>query len=253
MPNPNLTAIAVVLDRSGSMGGLEEATIAGLNQFLRGQRAAEGQTLLTLVQFDDQYEVNRDLADLKVVPDLTRADYQPRGSTALLDAVGRTITDLGNQLAAMPEATRPGKVIVVIQTDGFENASREYNYARIQDMITHQREKYAWDFVFLGANQDAIASGAALGIAGASSLSYNGNVGSTLKTFQVVNASVGASRSMGASGQSVFSLESRAYASDDSINYSAALDNLQSTDDEALKAVVTGSTAPVPPVDPSQT
>jgi uncharacterized protein YegL len=244
MPNTNLTAIAVVLDRSGSMQGLEEATIAGLNQFLRGQRAAEGQAVLTLVQFDDQYEVNRDFADLKDVPDLTQADYQPRGSTALLDAIGRTITDMGNKLAAMPEATRPGKVVFVIQTDGFENASREFNHARIQDMIAHQRTKYAWDFVFLGANQDAIASGAMLGIAATSSLSYNSNKGSTMKTFQMVNASVGASRRSGAGGQSVFSASSRAYAADDSINYSEALDNLQSTDDAALNVAVTTGTTP---------
>ncbi len=114
-------------------------------------------------------------------------------------------------------------------------------------MITHQRDKYAWDFVFLGANQDAIATGATFGFSAASSLSYNGNVGSTMKTFQMVNASVGASRSGGISGQSVFSAESRAYAGDDSINYSESLDNLQSTDSEALKTVVTGGTTPPTP------
>lgn len=231
MPKENSTLIAVVLDRSGSMSTLRESTVAGLNQFLRGQREPEGEVKFHLVQFDDQYEVHKDMADLKTTPDLTQADFQPRGSTALFDAIGRTIDDLGRRLASTPENLRPSKVVFVVQTDGFENASREYNQARIQDMIKHQREKYSWDFVFLGANQDAIMSGGALGFLPGQSLSYNGNIGSTMKTFQMVNAAVSSSRMRGAGGQSVFSVAARNYVSNDAEAYNASLDDTSTAQD----------------------
>ena len=241
MSKENSTLIAVVLDRSGSMSSLRESTVAGLNQFLRGQREVVGEVKFHLVQFDDQYEIHRDMADLRAIPDLTQEDFQPRGSTALFDAIGRTIQDVGARLAATPENLRPSKVVFVVQTDGFENASREYSQGRIQDMIKHQREKYSWDFVFLGANQDAILSGGALGFLPGQSLSYNANVGSTMKSFQMVNAAVSSSRMRGAGGQSVFSNVARSYASDDSINYSAALDSLKDTEDETLTQTVSGT------------
>ena len=224
MPKENSTLIAVVLDRSGSMQPLREATVAGLNQFLRGQRELAGTALLHFVQFDDQYEVKRHFEDLKQVPDLTQDDFQPRGSTALLDAIGRTIVEVGARLASTPEASRPSKIIFVIQTDGFENASHEYNYAKIQEMISHQRDKYAWDFVFLGANQDAIATGGMLGIQAGATISYNANALSTQKTFQMVNRSVASSRIKGAGGQAVFTAAAQNYVSNDQVGINAALD-----------------------------
>lgn len=214
MPNANKTLIAVVLDRSGSMATVREATIAGLNTFLDGQRALPGEVILHLVQFDDQYEIPRNMVNLKDSPNLTQLDFLPRGWTALLDAVGKTVVDVGNRLAATPEAERPGKVIFVVQTDGHENASREFSYSRIQDMIKHQREKYAWEFVFLGANQDAIAGGAAIGIQAASSLSYNATAGSTLNTFNALTRSVGNYRT-GQAVNSTFDLADRAAAASD--------------------------------------
>lgn len=214
MPNPNLTAIAVVLDRSGSMATVREATVGGLNQFFRTQRELAGEVRLTLVQFDDKYEVHKDFVDLKQTPDLTQDDFVPRGWTALLDAVGKTIVDFGNKLAALPETERPGKVIVVVQTDGEENASREFNHQRIQDMVAHQRDKYAWDFVFLGANMDAISTGATLGIMAGQSLSYNASPLSTAKTFQVLGATVNNSR-IGGTQLDSFSDVARAYVSND--------------------------------------
>lgn len=218
MPNPNLTAIAVVLDRSGSMSTVREATVGGLNQFFRTQRELPGQVRLTLVQFDDQYEVHKDFVDLKQTPDLTQDDFVPRGWTALLDAVGKTIIDFGNKLNAMPEAERPGKVIVVVQTDGQENASKEYTFQRIQDLVAHQRDKYAWDFVFLGANMDAVSVGATIGVFANQSLSYNANAGSTAKTFQTLGAAVGTYRT-GGSANSNFSDVARSYVSDDSQDF----------------------------------
>lgn len=224
MPNANLTAIAVVLDRSGSMSNVREATVGGLNTFFRTQRETVGDVRLTLVQFDDLYEVKADFVDLKTFPDLTQEDFVPRGWTALLDGIGKTVHDLGVRFAGMTEEERPGKVIVVVQTDGGENASREFNIKQIQDLIKEQTTKYAWEFVFLGANQDAIATGTGMGFAAASSMSYNSNPLSTGKTFQVVGSVVSNTRSLrskGISGQSVFSDASRAYAGDDNLEASA--------------------------------
>lgn len=224
MSDKNSTLIAVVLDRSGSMQTLRESTVAGLNQFLRGQRELAGATQLHFVQFDDRYEIKQNFRDLREVPELTQNDFEPRGSTALLDAIGRTIKDVGAVLAATPEAKRPTKVIFVIQTDGQENASKDYDYAQIQQMIGHQRDKYSWEFVFLGANQDAIASGGMLGIAAGSSISYNSNPDSTRKTFQVVNRSLGSYRA-GIATNAVFASAARNYVSNDQVQVSATMDS----------------------------
>lgn len=214
MPNPEKTLIAVVLDRSGSMASLRESTVGGLNTFLNGQRALPGEVVLHFVQFDDQYEYKRYFTNLKEVPQLTQDDFVPRGSTALLDAIGRTINEVGNHLASLPEAQRAGKVILVVQTDGQENASREYNHARIQDMIKHQREKYAWEFVFLAAGQDAIVSGGTMGFLPTQALSYNSNPLSTAKAFHSVSRSIGSYR-VGTSANAVYSAQDQADTLDD--------------------------------------
>lgn len=209
MPNPNLTLVAVILDRSGSMAPLREATITGLNEFLGIQRKASNDVLLHLVQFDHEYAITRDFAPLKEVKDLTQSDYEPRGSTALLDAIGRTITDIGNRLSVMPEATRPGKVLIVTQTDGEENCSREFNQARIKDLITHQREKYSWDFVFLGANIDAFSVASTIGIPGSTTLRYTSNVLNTRALFNVVSTAASNYAAGTTTADSFFSAEDR--------------------------------------------
>lgn len=158
--NTHLTEIAYLLDRSGSMEPLREAAITAFNDFLRVQLDVPGDARLTLVQFDDAYEVPVAALPVQEVPQLTAATYEPRGSTALLDAIGRTILDFDRRLAGV--ADRPGKVIFAIFTDGFENASREFTAARIGDLIRQRREQQDWEFLFLAANQDAIATAAAL-------------------------------------------------------------------------------------------
>lgn len=163
--NPQLTEIAFALDRSGSMSTMLEAAISGFNHFLRDQQQAPGQARLTLVLFDDCYEVPVAALPIAEVTALDTTTFVPRGCTALLDAIGRTIDELGQRLAATPEADRPGKVIVAILTDGFENASRHFTWQAVHDRIRHQRDHYAWEFLFLGANQDAIATAAQIGIA----------------------------------------------------------------------------------------
>lgn len=170
--NTNLTEIAFILDRSGSMSGIVAETIDGFNRFLTDQQSLPGEARLTLVLFDDQYEVPVGSRPVAEVAPLDRKTYTTRGCTALLDAIGRTIDQLGKRLAAMPEAERPGKVIVAILTDGLENASRHHDLADINRMITHQREVYSWEFLFLGANQDAIATAARMGIDASNSATW---------------------------------------------------------------------------------
>jgi hypothetical protein len=162
--NTNLTEIIFILDRSGSMSGLEGKTIDGYNGFLQKQRLVAGDALITTVLFDNQYEMLHDGINIRLVRPITTAEYYTRGSTALLDAVGKTILDVGRRLSQTAEENRPGQVIFVITTDGMENSSREFSYAVISDMIRHQKEKYNWQFIFLAANIDADAMGDSLGI-----------------------------------------------------------------------------------------
>lgn len=166
------TRIAIILDRSGSMESCKESTVTGFNEFLRTQQELAGEATVKLVQFDDQYETVFD-KDLHNCQELNQNTFVPRGSTALLDAQGRTIVELGQELAALPEQERPSKVIVVTITDGMENASRKYNLEQIAAMIKEQRDKYNWDFVFLGANQDAVKTAGAMQIPIASAMSYS--------------------------------------------------------------------------------
>mgnify|MGYP000938688440 CR=1 FL=1 len=160
----DLTEIAFVLDRSGSMNPIADDAIGGFNTFLAAQQSPPGEARLTLVLFDHEYLVPHRGVGIGAVPPLDADTYVPRGMTALLDAVGRTMDDLGARLAAMPEADRPAKVIVAILTDGQENASRDYTFAKVSAMIKHQQEKYSWEFIFLAANQDAIAAAGAISI-----------------------------------------------------------------------------------------
>jgi hypothetical protein len=189
----NFTRIAIILDRSGSMESCKESTVAGFNEFIRSQKEIPGAAMVKLVQFDDQYETAFDKR-LEECPELNQSTFVPRGSTALLDAQGRTIVELGQELAALPEQERPSKVIVVTLTDGLENASRQYNLEKIGEMIREQRDKYNWDFVFLGANQDAIATAAAMSIPLPSAMSYSTSKAGIAATMAAVSNYVGAAR-----------------------------------------------------------
>ena len=159
-----LTELVMILDRSGSMNGLEKATIGGYNAMLDKQRREEGEVLVSTVLFDDRMEVLHDRADLKNVSPITEKDYYVRGRTALLDALGSAIHHIGNVHKYAREEDRPEKTIFVITTDGFENASRIYSYDRVRKMVEHEKEKYGWEFLFLGANIDAIETAGRFGI-----------------------------------------------------------------------------------------
>ena len=171
--NTNLTEIAFVLDRSGSMQPLVEQTISAFNQFLAAQQALPGQARFTLVLFDDMIETPIDAFPVAEVLPLDSRHYTPGGCTALLDAIGHTIDTLGQRLSETPEPDRPGKVIVAILTDGEENASRRFSVRDINERIRRQRETYSWEFLFLGANQDAIASAARMGIQAHNSATFD--------------------------------------------------------------------------------
>lgn len=184
--------ITVVLDRSGSMAGIAADMVGGLNQFVEDQRKIEGECTFTLAQFDTLYEVP---IDAKPLNEVNNIELHPRGGTALLDAIGQTITRTGERLAAMPENERPDSVTFMIITDGHENASQEFTLAAIKDMIKHQEEKYNWDFVYLGANQDAIAVGGGLGLISGKSFDYAPTSGGVAASYNVLSTKVGAMRS----------------------------------------------------------
>jgi hypothetical protein len=157
----DLTDITLVIDRSGSMEEIRSDAEGGVNAFIREHAQQPGDALLTLVQFDNEYEFVHRGVPIKEVPPYTLV---PRSGTALLDAVGRAINETGERLARMPEADRPGLVIFVIVTDGQENASKEFSKAQVKEMIQRQQTKYNWHFTFLGTGQDAFAEARGLGI-----------------------------------------------------------------------------------------
>ncbi len=181
------TDITVVLDRSGSMASVRDDTIGGFNSFLEEQKAVPGSACVSLVQFDDQYEVVYECRDVQDAPDLSPRTFVPRGSTALLDAIGRTLNATGARLAALPEAARPGKVLLVVMTDGLENASHEFGARQVFDMITHQRDKYQWEIVFIGANQDAVLTGASYGLPASNALDYAATPAGTRHALSILS------------------------------------------------------------------
>jgi len=190
----NLTEIAYILDRSGSMNLIAEAAISGFNSFLKEQKSAPGHANLTLVLFDNEYLSPHQAVPLPEVPELNANTYVPRGSTALLDAVGTTIRNIGARLSNIPESDRPGHVIIAIFTDGLENCSSEFSLAEINKMITHQRNTYAWEFIFLAANQDAIATAAQMGIGADSSATIDYSRSGTTSASGALSKSVLKSR-----------------------------------------------------------
>lgn len=171
----NYSDITVVLDRSGSMGVLTNEVIGAFNTFVDEQKQVEGDASFTLIQFDDQYEVNCEAIDIQAARHLDETTYVPRGMTALFDAVGKAITSTGTRLSEMDESDRPEKVIFLIQTDGEENASKEFTLNRIKSMIKEQQEVYSWEFVFLGANIDAVSVAADIGISHGRAMKYANN------------------------------------------------------------------------------
>ena len=186
----NLTEIVFILDRSGSMAGLEDDTIGGFNAMIEKQKGESGEAIISTVLFDDVSEVLHDRVDLRKIEPMTRNDYYVRGCTALLDAVGKAIHHIGNVHKYAREEDRPEKTLFVITTDGMENASREYTYARLKAMIERQKERYGWEFLFLGANIDAAREAARFGIHADRAANYHADHTGTAVIYEAVSEAV---------------------------------------------------------------
>ena len=182
----NLTELVFILDRSGSMAGLEADTIGGFNAMIEKQRGEPGEAVISTVLFDNETEVIHDRVSLDRVPALTEKEYDVRGCTALLDAVGRAIHHIGNVHKYAREEDRPEKTLFVITTDGLENASRRYTYDKVKSMIERQRERYGWEFLFLGANIDAAREAARFGIRADCAADYHADSMGTEAVYESV-------------------------------------------------------------------
>ncbi len=186
----DLTELVFILDRSGSMSGLEQDTIGGYNALLLKQKAEKGDALITTVLFDDKVELLHDRIGIKGVQLVTSKEYYVRGTTALLDAIGISIDKIVNAHRHTAEEERPGKTMFVITTDGLENASRRFNYEKIRQMISHEQEKYGWEFLFIGANIDAIASAQRFGIHASRAATRHNDVQGTHVQYDALSAAV---------------------------------------------------------------
>ena len=186
----NLTELVFILDRSGSMSGLEGDTIGGFNAMIEKQKQEPGEALISTVLFDNETEVIHDRVDLGKVEPMTDREYYVRGCTALLDAVGGAIHHIGNVHKYAREEDRPEKTLFVITTDGMENASRKYSYDRVKMMIQRQQEKYGWEFIFLGANIDAAKEAARFGISEDRAANYHADSKGTAVIYEAVSQAV---------------------------------------------------------------
>jgi uncharacterized protein YegL len=190
----NLTELVFILDRSGSMGGMESDTIGGFNSMLQKQQAESGECHITTVLFDQQYEVLHDRIDIRAVNPITEHEYFVRGNTALLDAIGRTINKIGVVQKNTAEAYRAEKVLFVVTTDGMENASREFDYAKIKSMIERHKSRYGWEFIFLGANIDAVEVAGRFGVAPSRAQNFHNDSEGIALNYSVVSEAVASFR-----------------------------------------------------------
>lgn len=186
----NKTELVFILDKSGSMSGLESDTIGGYNAMLKKQQEDPGEAIVTTVLFDDHYELLHDRISIKGIRPITEKEYFVGGCTALLDAIGKIIHKIGNVQHHTSEDQRADQVLFVITTDGMENASREYSYEKIKEMIEGQKAKYAWEFIFLGANIDAVSTAARFGISADRAANYNADGEGTRLNYQALSETV---------------------------------------------------------------
>ena len=185
-----LTEIVFILDRSGSMSGLEKDTIGGYNSLIKKQKKEEGEAYISTVLFDDRTEVLHDRVGLDKIKPMTEEEYYVRGCTALLDAVGGAIHHIGNVHKYAREEDRPEKTLFIITTDGQENSSRMYTYEKVKRMVERQKKKYGWEFLFLGANIDAVAEAGRFGIKPDRAVNYECDEIGTAVNYRALNKAV---------------------------------------------------------------
>jgi len=184
------TELVFILDKSGSMAGLEADTIGGYNSMLKKQKKAEGEAFVTTVLFNHHYELLHDRINVKGISPITEKDYEVSGTTALLDSIGFTIQKINNVQKHTSKNERAEKVLFVITTDGMENASREFTADKIKKMVQYQKEKYGWEFMFLGANIDAVSTAAQFGIDEDYAVDYHSDEQGTQLNYQMVSEAV---------------------------------------------------------------
>ena len=189
-----LTEIVFILDRSGSMSGLEADTIGGYNSLITKQKKEEGEVFISTVLFDDRIEVLHDRVKLEEVQNITEKEYYVRGCTALLDALGGAIHHIGNVHKYAREEDRPEKTLFIITTDGQENASRRYSYSEIKKMVERQQKKFGWEFLFLGANIDAVTEAGRVGIRADRAVKYKCDSQGTMTNYNALNKAVSSVR-----------------------------------------------------------
>lgn len=192
------TELVFILDKSGSMSGLEKDTIGGYNSMLEKQKAVDGECLITTVLFDNEYELLHDRIDIRAVSSITDKEYSVGGSTALLDAIGKTISKIGNAQKHTADEYRAEKVMFVIITDGEENSSREYSSDKVKSQIERQKERYGWEFIFLGANIDAVQTAKRFGIDADRAQNYHADSEGVELNFRVMSDAVATFRSCAA-------------------------------------------------------
>ena len=190
----NLTEIVFILDRSGSMSGLEADTIGGFNSMIEKQKKADGEAIISTVLFDNVSEVIHDRADIRSIQPMTEDDYTVRGCTALLDAIGGAVHHIGNVHKYARAEDVPEHTLFVITTDGMENASRRYDSETVKKMIERQKEKYGWEFLFLGANIDAVETARSVGISKDRAVNYRSDREGTALNYEVVSEAISAVR-----------------------------------------------------------
>lgn len=209
----NVTEVVFILDKSGSMHGLEADTIGGFNSMLKKQKESDEKTYITTILFSDSSELIHDRTDLLEVKDMTEKDYYPGGCTALLDTVGETIERIKLIHKYVREEDRPDKTLFVIITDGEENASRKYSYAQIKALINEQQKKHEWEFIYLGANIDAAASADTIGISKNKAFQYKSDKKGTACSYSAVGNALCAFRSMNIEDMADFEMELPRYMS----------------------------------------
>ena len=186
----NLTEVVFILDRSGSMSGLESDTIGGFNSMIKKQKEEKGYANVTTILFDDEIEMLHKSVDIREVKNITSKDYYVRGCTALLDAIGYGINYMINVQKSKDKDKKADNVLFIITTDGYENSSKEYSYEKIKSMITKQKEKYNWQFLFIGANIDAISTAKSFGISEKFASNYVSDEEGTKITYEAMNSAI---------------------------------------------------------------
>ena len=194
--NEKLTELVFIIDESGSMSGLESDTVGGFNSLIEKQKREDGEAVVSTVMFSDQSRVVHDRVGLQTISPMTSDDYTPGGCTALLDAVGDAIHHIGNVHKYARDEDRPGKTLFIITTDGMENSSHRYSYSEIKKKIDRQKEKYGWEFLFLGANIDAVAVAGRMGIQRDNAVNYECDEAGTSLNYEVLERAVTRARAL---------------------------------------------------------